>query len=162
MDIHYAFRHAKAFNQDLSQWNATSLQRIEGIFWGATSFNQPLGQWDTSKVQDISYIFTGTPFNQPLSSWNVSRATRMHHAFQDSAFNQDISRWNVSNMHNLYGAFMDAKNFSQNLCAWGSLLPLDANVADMFKGTACPNTSDPVLPHGPLCWNDVSLPSLEM
>ena len=98
-------------------------------------------------------FFEASSFNQNLAWWDVSAARRVNNMFEKSAFNADVSGWNVSKVTDLKYAFKDAKDFNQNLCAWGALLPVDAEVDQMFFGTSCPNTSDPVIPGGPFCFN---------
>ena len=79
----------------------------------------------------------------------------MTYMFEEATtFNQDISTWNVTSVTNLEGMFLGAASFDQNLCAWGSRLPPDAVVTEMFVGTACPVMDDPDLsanPPGPFC-----------
>jgi len=41
------FSYASAFNQDLSNWDLTSLGSMERMFQGASNFNQSLCDWDT-------------------------------------------------------------------------------------------------------------------
>ena len=44
------FFNASTFNQDISDWNVSSLVLANGMFRGATNFNQDLSDWDTRKV----------------------------------------------------------------------------------------------------------------
>jgi surface protein len=68
------FRHAKAFNQDLSSWSVQNVQNTHGgMFDGASSFNQNLSLWNISNVTKMPYVFPmANTFNQDLSSWDVS------------------------------------------------------------------------------------------
>jgi Mycoplasma protein of unknown function, DUF285 len=67
-------------------------------------------------------------------------------------FNADLSEWDVSSLGDASRMFKQAGNYNQSLCAWGKYLPDNATVADMFKDTKCPDTSDPSLPVGPFCY----------
>lgn len=147
-----AFRDAESFNQDLGRWNTSSLKKLNMAFWEAKSFNQDLSNWDVSGVGTMHDTFHGSSFNQDISSWDVSEVTTMRNIFRRTPFNQDISSWDVSKVTALTSAFEGAEGFNQNLCAWGALLPQNADIRDMFVGTACPNRNDPVIPGGPFCF----------
>ena len=54
------FRDAFSFNQDLSQWDVSNVQRMAFMFTNASSFNNSLGEWDlTSLDQTGSGGFPG-------------------------------------------------------------------------------------------------------
>jgi len=55
----------------------------------------------------------------------------------------------------MWGMFHSASSFNQNLCAWGSILPITTRTLNAFlNGTSCPTTTSPSLyasPAGPFC-----------
>jgi surface protein len=133
----------------ISAWTPTSLTSTFGMFNGAINFNQDIGNWDVSTITNFTgmflvssfnnggspsisawtintstnvnmYIMFGvTPFNQPIGSWNVSKVTSMQEMFRASgAFNQDISSWNVSGVTDMSLMFYDATAFNQNIGGW--------------------------------------------
>ncbi|CAB9505216.1 (LipO)protein [Seminavis robusta] len=148
----------------IHKWNVARVTTFQGLFMDTVWLpEQPqdashdfLSSWDTQSLTNLDSTFQrATSFDQSIGSWNVSSVKTLQNAFQGaSAFNQDLSSWDVSSMESLQGAFQGASSFQQDLCAWASLLPMDANTTGMFEGTACPNTSDPILSQGgPFCFN---------
>jgi surface protein len=41
------------FNQDIGQWDVSSVTYMGGMFYGASHFNQDIGQWNVSNVTEI-------------------------------------------------------------------------------------------------------------
>ena len=69
------FHGAYAFNQDISDWDVSSVTNMNGMFNSASAFNQDISGWDVSSVTDIEKMFDGAyAFNQDISDWDVSLA----------------------------------------------------------------------------------------
>ena len=115
-----AFRNAKSFNQDLSNWNVSKVTNMGFLFEGATAFNQPLNSWNTSSVTNMVSMFQGaTAFNQPLNSWITSSVTRTSKMFLSAkSFNQDLSDWDFSKVKWANDMFNGATQFNQSLASW--------------------------------------------
>ena len=56
----YMFYDATRFNQDISDWDVSSVNYMYSMFDGAESFNQDISDWDVSSVTDMRYMFAGT------------------------------------------------------------------------------------------------------
>ena len=47
----------KLFNEDISQWDVSSVTNMAGMFMGAEVFNQDIGDWDVSSVTNMEGMF---------------------------------------------------------------------------------------------------------
>ena len=48
------------------------------MFQGTSAFNQNIGNWNTSSVADMGNMFNGAAsFNQSLESWDINQVTNM-------------------------------------------------------------------------------------
>ena len=45
------------FNQDISNWNTSSVTDMQDLFGNNSSFNQDIGSWDTSNVTNMRAVF---------------------------------------------------------------------------------------------------------
>lgn len=98
--IQFMFSGATDFNGDISSWNVGNVQNMTALFQNAESFAGDLSSWDVSSVSDMSSVFSyATVFNGNIGDWDVSSVTNMHNMFYGAtSFNQDISRWDVSSV----------------------------------------------------------------
>lgn len=134
----------------------TSVTGMIDLFRDKGTFNEDISNWDVSSVRTLDSTFRGaSTFNQDLSSWDVTPANNMRFVSSNAvSFNQDISSWNVSSVAVTKGMFDGASSFNQYLCAWGSRIPTSAGKANMLKSTNCPSKFAPNLssnPPGPFC-----------
>jgi len=122
--MHYMFRNATAFNQDISAWNVSKVTDMSVMFTGADSFNQDISKWDVSKVTNMSGMFNNAiDFNQNIGEWDVSQVTDMSFMFTGAdSFNQDISAWNVSKVTDMSVMFnasgISTDNYDNILIGW--------------------------------------------
>ena len=127
------FSYTESFNQDMSTWDVSRVNNIEGMFYKAESFNQDLSKWDVSHVTDMGWMFA--------------------HAY---SFNQDLSRWDVSRVMDMYAMFKGASSFEQTLCgaAW---VNSNAPKLEMFEDS--PGSISKTVCGAPMLWQSVrSLP----
>ncbi|CAJ1970429.1 unnamed protein product [Cylindrotheca closterium] len=68
--MRFLFQYRSTFNEDISNWDVSSVTNMAGMFELATSFNQDLSSWDVSSLIDISAMFRdASSFNQDLCPW---------------------------------------------------------------------------------------------
>ncbi|MGI6394483.1 MAG: BspA family leucine-rich repeat surface protein [bacterium] len=96
----FDYNYSLIGNKSFSEWDASNVADMSGMFENALSFNGDIGGWDVSNVADMSGMFENALlFNQDIGSWDVSSVTDMSSMFRyASSFNQDIGGWNVSNV----------------------------------------------------------------
>jgi surface protein len=146
------FNSAAAFNQDIGNWNVSSVTNIYFMFDRATAFNQNIGNWDVSSMTNMQNVFSNSAFNGDISNWNVSSVTNMRSMFYNSAFNRDLSSWDVSSVTNMYSMFNSTTDFNQDIGSWDV-----SNVTDMqfmFYGVTLSTTNYDALLNG---WNALTL-----
>lgn len=109
-----------SFNQNLSKWNTSHVEKMDYMFLGCEGFNQDISMWNTSNVRSMRGMFHyAATFNQPIGKWNVSNVTDMHDMFYHAmAFNQSLEDWNISKVKDMSGMFDDAFEFNQSLKRW--------------------------------------------
>jgi surface protein len=72
----YLFSYTDSFNQDIGDWDVSSVSNMEGMFYAASSFNQDIAAWDVSSVTIMDFTFqNASTFNQNLSGWCVENIT---------------------------------------------------------------------------------------
>jgi len=91
-----------------------------GYMFTEAQFNQDIGNWDVSSVTDMAFMFReADAFNQDIGNWDVSSVENMEAMFYGaSAFNQDISRWDVSSVGQMGQMFKNAVSFDANILDW--------------------------------------------
>ena len=133
-DMASMFYHASSFNQNISDWNVSSVTNMNSMFEGASSFNNgdatnatqsPL-KWNqnTWQVTNMQGMFAGaTHFNQFIGAWNTAQVTTMAHMFDGAElFDQDLSDWDLTSVGSLEGMFtltaLSTKNYEAVLRSW--------------------------------------------
>ena len=86
------FRGAVAFNQNLNNWNTSSLTRLDRTFMNAPDFNNGASagvsttlSWDVSNViKDGRNILKALSFNANLSGWDTGNVLNMKSMFRNT------------------------------------------------------------------------------
>ncbi|MFV0553609.1 MAG: BspA family leucine-rich repeat surface protein [Mangrovibacterium sp.] len=122
------FYEARAFNQDVSSWNVSSVKYMNDMFRLASAFNNGGVELDwgenTAKVENMTQMFrNAASFNQDVSSWNVSAVTSMSQMFRSAtAFNNGnvALDWvnSTSSVTHMGGMFDGASSFNQDVSSW--------------------------------------------
>ncbi|MDF1695430.1 MAG: BspA family leucine-rich repeat surface protein [Saprospiraceae bacterium] len=104
---------------DLSMASSTA-----GMFRGATSFNQEIGDWDVSTITDMTLMFEGaSSFNQPIGDWDVSSVNGMFAMLNGASnFDQNLANWNIEQVTNMSGSLsftnLSTANYDSLLISW--------------------------------------------
>ena len=57
------FNSARQFNADISQWDVSSVTRMDYMFYQAYAFNADISQWDVSSVTNMDMFYNKGSFN---------------------------------------------------------------------------------------------------
>merc|ERR1712113_1281585 len=96
-DMTSMFENARAFNQDIGNWNTSEVTDMTSMFENAVAFNQNIGNWNTSEVTYMRGMFyDARNFNQDIGNWDTSEVTRMWSMFCASSLKADLSKWDFS------------------------------------------------------------------
>jgi uncharacterized protein (TIGR02145 family) len=114
------FFETSSFNADLSNWSTESATNMISMFTGATVFNSNLNGWDVSGVTHLTNCFANClSFNSPLDAWDVGQVIAFDHLFSNAAvFNQPLNSWDVSSATSFQNMFLACTLFNQNLNSW--------------------------------------------
>ena len=128
--MEYMFFNCANFNQNINGWDVSNVTNMKVMFQSCDVFNQSLNSWNTGNVTDMQDMFYGADvFNGAIGNWDVTSVTTMHRMFRGAiAFNQDIGSWDTSNVTNMISMFTDARSFNQNIGSWNV-----ANVTDFTE-----------------------------
>jgi surface protein len=112
--MYMAFREARLFNSDVSNWNTFKVTHLDHTFAQAAAFNSGKSyfiMFEFHKTQLICFFLF--QLLQDMSNWDVSKVTTLYKTFfLASAFDSSVSRWDTSKVTNLGFAFSKATVFN--------------------------------------------------
>ena len=153
------FRGAKAFNQDVSNFDTSSVSvtDMNSMFDSATSFSgRGIANFNTSSVTDMFGMFAhAVTFNQDLSNFDTSSVTNMAAMFAEArSFNGDVANFDFSSVADMRVMFRNASSFNKDLCSWQDSFPY-IQADDIFLFSNCTYQDTPnATQKGPFCASD--------
>lgn len=118
------FQDNIVFNQDISDWDMSTVTSIQSWFYRCDAFNNG-GQalsWTTTALTNCQTAFYAcVAFNVSIDDWDVSNVTSFNSMFfACSAYNQDMSSWtlNSSTGVTMSQMFWNATAFNQDISDW--------------------------------------------
>lgn len=126
-------------------------------YFDFSAFNQDINDWNTSSLLDSALMFAdATSFNQHLDRWDMSRVTHMNGMFSfATSFSGNISSWNVSSVMDASLMFLGATAFNQDLCPWQDSFAYNSMVDDIFTSSGCSFQDTPRFDEqGPFCGSE--------
>mmetsp|Transcript_50888 Transcript_50888/g.59457 ORF Transcript_50888/g.59457 Transcript_50888/m.59457 type:complete len:186 (-) Transcript_50888:158-715(-) len=89
------------FNEDLSNWDVSSVTSFESMFFNALKFNADIRRWNTSSAEKISRMFFGArEFNAAIAGWDVSSVTESDMMLKGAVnYIHDLSSWPIANLN---------------------------------------------------------------
>ena len=87
-----------------------------GAFGNRHTFNEDLSDWNTSSVTSMAWMFSyNFAFNQDISNWDISSLVNMGHMFRGAhAFNQNLGDWNITSVSDLSSTFLNTHALSDS------------------------------------------------
>lgn len=121
----YAFALCTSFNQDLNNWDVSSMVTLESTFNNCFIYNKPMNLWNTSNLEVTHSMFRNNyDLNQDLNDWVTSKLDISIAMFFDaSSFNNgDVFRgssnplsWETSSFRLINSMFHNTPAFNQEL-----------------------------------------------
>ena len=143
----YLFNNFTSFNGDISEWNVSKVENMNGIFMNCENFEGwQIENWNTdSLVYANSMFYNCEKFDCNLSNWNTSNIKYSKEMFRycENFKGKGLENWNTSNLKETYCMFEKCYDFDCNLSNWNM-----SNVTDMgsmfedcksFKGKGLEN-----------------------
>ena len=120
-DTSYMFINTYNFNQDISGWDTSLVNTMQGMFFASQVFDQDISPWNTGRVTSLSSMFVmSVKFNQDISCWNVSQVTDFSFMFYLSpVFNQSLC-WTYDSTVNTHSMFEASSGSLKTNCTCAS------------------------------------------
>ena len=133
------FESMSTFNEDISDWDTSSVTDMSRMFNGATSFNGNVSNFDTGSATDMSRMFQyAKAFNGNVSYFNTSSVTDMRFMFAGAGtFNGDVSNFNTSSVTDMGHMFWRATSFNGDVSTFDTSSITD--MSGMFYGATAFN-----------------------
>ena len=139
-DMSYLFNdeHTNLPDIDISEWNVSNVETMEGMFVMYKNFNCDLSKWDVSNVYNMASTFDGCEKfeGKGLENWDIRNVEYMYRTFAYCYHfdGKSIEDWDVKNVVDMREMFEGCKNLNCDLSKWNVYSVNINNMVDMFYG----------------------------
>lgn len=124
------------FNADISHWDVSDIEDMDGMFFQAPLFNQDLSRWDVSSVKKMSNMFSNaTAFNHDLSAWDISSVISMSSMFSSvmlspGYYDNMLNSWSRQGVRNVPFGVGDNIRTDASIDAYNDLIDKGWRITD--------------------------------
>ena len=129
-DISSMFENDSQFNENVNNWDLSSVKNASKAFSKANGFQQSLSKWfkkdanKTYSIENVSGMFEeNTQFNDSINDWDMRTVTDASNMFKKSNFSQPLWKWFNNDgttyaIKNISGMFEENTQFNQGINGW--------------------------------------------
>jgi len=118
IDIITDWAYSCEFNEDLSHWDFSNIEVIDGFLYDLPKYTYPVNNWDLSNVKYITCFIGNIPeFNMDINGLDISSALEIDYFLYNlDTFNSPLDELKFNDEANLSVVITVLSNFDSTLC----------------------------------------------